>query len=114
MGIKIPHFFDMDYEDYYIAQYIRKKGFRIINIYDRVLALHHKVAQTTYRRPLHSALHYERECGRPIFRRTFWKLGISIPKILYAFHLCHHPEIIFWEFKNNLHRLCDLFKILSK
>jgi glycosyltransferase involved in cell wall biosynthesis len=108
--IKIPPMFDMNYEDYYIAQYIRHKGFKIINVYDRVFALHHQ-PRSTARKPKHSLLHYERLCGRPIVKRTFWKLAISIPKGLYAFHLCHHPGIIFWEFKGNLNRLSDLLGI---
>jgi len=112
IGIKIPSVFDMNYEDYYIAQYIRHKGFKIINVYDRVFALHHQ-PRLTPRKPKHSTLYYERLCGRPIVKRTFWKLAISIPKGLYAFHLFHHPSIIFLEFKNNLYYFCDLLRILT-
>lgn len=112
IGIKIPSIFDMNYEDYYIAQYIRHKGFEIININDRVLALHHVVKRSTRRKPAHSVVYYERESGRRIIRRRFWKLALSIPKGLYAFNLYPHPGVIFWEFKNNLRHFSHLLRIL--
>jgi glycosyltransferase involved in cell wall biosynthesis len=117
IGIKIPSSFDMNYEDQFIAQYIRNKGFKIINVYDHVLALHHQLRSPSRsharRKPKHSILYYEQLCNRPIVKRTFWKLAISIPKGLYAFHLYPHPGIIFWEFKNNIVRLLELLKIFG-
>lgn len=113
IGIKIPRVFDMNYEDYLIAQYIRHKGFEIINVCDRVFALHHQPQRLTSRNPKHSVLHYERLFGRPIAKRALWKLAISIPKGLYAFHLYNNPRIIFWEFKNDLRHLCELLWVLN-
>jgi glycosyltransferase involved in cell wall biosynthesis len=116
VGINIPSFFSMRYEDYYIAKYIREKGFKLININDRLLALHHKpwrAGKRVYRRSKNSEILQEYVVGRPVTRRVFWKMATSLPKGLYAFHLLPHPGIILYDLEINLRHLCDLLRLIN-